>query len=180
MFHYIILENFTDAIEEYELAIKCFGSATIETLRDLAGIYFNLALSMEFVDKLSESKAMYLRAKSLLQQKEAHLLATNEDSFDEKSNAYEPVSNSELKELKGLISEISLKIEDMDNNNQSSMAQDLINATNKAALSAAQNLNGAVNDLSGMIKKRKAEPVQESSEKASRAEKQNDIEKDGN
>ena len=117
---------------------------------------------MEFEDRISESKDMYTRAKQLLQQKEAYLLssAVSENLIDEKANEGEPVSNPELNELKGLIDEITLKIEDMDNNNQADMNQELQNATNKAALAAAQNLNGAVNDLSGMIKKRKAEPVE--------------------
>lgn len=157
----LFLENFPDSICEYELALKRFGTATTEILRDLAGIYFNLALSMEFENRLAESKEMYTRAKELLQQKEAYILSNEtETSIDEKANECEPVSNPELNELKGLISEISLKIEDMDNSNQTAMSQELQNATNKAALAAAQNLNGAVNDLSGMIKKRKAEPVE--------------------
>lgn len=163
------------------MALKCFGKPTTETLRDLAGIYFNLALSMEFVDKLSESKVMYLRAKELLQQKEEYLLSVNTDTIDEKANLCEPVSNTELNELKGLISEISLKIEDMSNTNQSSMSQELINATNKAALAAAQNLNGAVNDLSGMIKKRKADPPsQESNGKTHKAGESNEKPEDQN
>lgn len=157
---YFILENFADAISEYELALESFGPATTETLRDLAGIYFNLALSMEFENKLTDSKAMYLRAKQLLQQKEMYLQSQSDESVDEKANENDPVSNPELEELKGLINEITLKIEDMDNNNQAAMSQELQAATNKAALSAAQNLNGSVNDLSGMIKKRKAEPVE--------------------
>lgn len=157
----MFLENFPDSICEYELALKCFGIATTEILRDLAGIYFNLALSMEFENRLAESKEMYSRAKELLQQKEAYILSNEtETSIDEKANECDPFSNPESNELKGLISEISLKIEDMDNNNQAAMSQELQNATNKAALAAAQNLNGAVNDLSGMIKKRKAEPVE--------------------
>lgn len=143
------------------MALECFGTPSTEVLRDLAGIYFNLALSMEFENRLSESKDMYSRAKQFLQQKEYYLLSC-ETSIDEKANDCEPASNPELNELKGLISEISLKIEDMDNNNQAAMSQELQDATNKAALSAAQNLNGAVNDLSGMIKKRKAEPVESS------------------
>ena len=144
------------------MALKCFGNPSTEILRDLAGIYFNLALSMEFENRLVESKDMYNRAKQLLQQKEAYLLsnAVSENSVDEKANESEPISNPELNELKGLISEITLKIEDMDNNNQAAMNQELQSATNKAALAAAQNLNGAVNDLSGMIKKRKADPVE--------------------
>jgi len=154
------LENFADAISEYELALESFGAATTETLRDLAGIYFNLALSMEFENKLIESKAMYLHAKQLLQQKESYLISQTEECVDEKANESEPIANPELEELKGLINEISLKIEDMDNNNQATMSQELQAATNNAALAAAQNLNGSVNDLSGMIKKRKAEPVE--------------------
>lgn len=130
---------------------------------------------MEFENKLSESKAMYLRAKELLQQKESYLLG-EEESADEKSN--ESVSNPELNELKGLINEITLKIEDMDNNNQASMSQELQDATNKAALAAAQNLNGAVNDLSGMIKKRKAEPVEPSSQKEVKIEEADKKEKE--
>lgn len=114
---------------------------------------------MEFENKLAESKAMYLRAKELLQQKESYLLS-KEECHDEKANDNELVSNSELNELKGLINEITLKIDDMENNNQAAMNQELQDATNKAALAAAQNLNGAVNDLSGMIKKRKAETVE--------------------
>lgn len=169
----IFLENFSDAIIEYELALKCFGSPTTEILRDLAGIYFNLALSMEFENRLSESKEMYILAKQLLQQKESYLRSitvSEEESADEKSVATEPVYNPELKELKGLIDEISLKIEDMNNNNQASMNQELQNATNKAALAAANNLNGAVNDLSGMIKKRKAEPIEASAQKGVKLE----------
>lgn len=142
------------------MALKCFGNPTTEVLRDLAGIYFNLALSMEFENRLTESKEMYTRAKQLLQQKESYLLSTAASEIDEKANEDEPIANPELAELKGLINEITLKIEDMDNNNQAAMNQELQNATNKAALAAAQNLNGAVNDLSGMIKKRKADPVE--------------------
>lgn len=114
---------------------------------------------MEFENRLIESKAMYLRAKELLQQKEAYLLS-KEESLDEKSNYNEPLDNLELPELRGLINEISLKIEDMDTNNQATITQELHDAANKAALTAAHNLNGAVNDLSGMIKKRKAEPTE--------------------
>lgn len=115
---------------------------------------------MEFENKLTESKSMYLRAKQLLQQKESYLFSQNEECVDEKANESEPIANAELDELKGLIKEITLKIEDMDNNNQAAMSQELQAATNKAALAAAQNVNGSVNDLSGMIKKRKAEPVE--------------------
>lgn len=115
---------------------------------------------MEFENKLTESKAMYLRAKQLLQQKELYLISQIEEFFDEKANESEPIANPELDELKGLINEITLKIEDMDNNNQAAMSQELQTATNKAALAAAQSLNGSVNDLSGMIKKRKAELVE--------------------
>lgn len=115
---------------------------------------------MEFENKITESKSMYIRAKQLLQQKESYLLSQNEECVDEKANESELMANPELEELKGLIKEITLKIEDMDNNNQAAMSQELQAATNKAALAAAQNLNGSVNDLSGMIKKRKAEAVE--------------------
>ena len=141
------------------MALETFGAPTTETLRDLAGIYFNLALSMEFESKLTESKSMYLRAKQLLQQKESYLLSQKEKCDDEKANESESIPIPELEELKELINEITLKIEDMDNNNQASMSQEIQAATNKAALAAAQNLN-AINDLSGMIKKRKAEPAE--------------------
>lgn len=118
---------------------------------------------MEFENKLTESKTMYLRAKELLQQKESYLLSKAEELVDEKANESELVANPELQELKGLINEMTLKIEDMDNNNQAAMSQELQAATNKAALAAAQTLNGSVNDLSGMIKKRKAEPIDDAS-----------------
>lgn len=122
---------------------------------------------MEFENKLVSSKAMYLRTKELLQQKESYLLS--QELVDEKAS--ESLSLSpELEELKGLISEINLKIDDLETNNQSIMSQELQDATNKAALSAAQNINGAVNDISGMIKKRKVENVEVSFSKEAKIE----------
>ena len=122
---------------------------------------------MEFENKLVSSKAMYLRSKELLQQKESYLLS--QESVDEKAS--ESLSLSpELEELKGLISEINLKIDDLEANNQSIMSRKLQDATNKAALSAAQNINGAVNDISGMIKKRKVESVEVSISKEAKIE----------
>lgn len=138
--------------------MKHFGTPSNENLRDLAGIHFNLALALEFENKIQESKEQYRQAKEVLQRKESYLLG-NLSNDDEKASV-DTVSTPELAELKGLISEITLKIEDLDTVNQSTMSQELQDATNKAALAAAQTLNGSVNDLSGMIKKRKAEPVE--------------------
>lgn len=155
------LENFAESITEYELALKHFGTPSTEHLRDVAGIYFNLALALEFENKIPESKEQYRHAKEVLQQKEAHILA-NSSSDDEKASG-NSLNTPELSELRGLIGEITLKIEDLDTNNQSTMSKELHEATNKAALAAAQSLNGSVNDLSGMIKKRKAEPIEAAS-----------------
>lgn len=169
-------ENFADAISEYEMALKCFGATTVETpLRNLAGIYFNLAMSMELEDRLDEAKNMYIQAKAFLQKKQSQLLseAVSNGSVDEKDSVDESTPlNPQLTELKCLITEISLKIEDMDsNNNQASLSKELQEATNKAALAAAQSLNGTVNDLSGLVKKRKAEqPSEASTEKETKIE----------
>ena len=133
---------------------------------------------MEFENNLPESKTMYQHAKELLQQKESYILSKEEEIIDEKANYSGPTVNSELNELKGLINEITLKIDDMVNNNQAAMSQELQDATNKAALAAAQNLNGAVNDLSGMIKKRKADPVESMAQKEVKVEVQAQLKED--
>lgn len=168
----LFLENFVDAVSEYELAISSFGVPSADLLREFAGVCFNLALSLEFIDKLVDAKSKYIEAKSLLEQAESNIISkgSNEDAddADEKTNVDESVvssssSSSELSELRGLIAEISLKIDDMNNNNTAaSINQELQSATSSAALSAAQSLNNVVNDLSGMIKKRKADPAVES------------------
>ncbi len=100
-----------------------------------------MALALEFVEAVSEAKKMYSEAQKLLQLRRSLIADAGE---------------AEAAELDGLIAEIGLKIEDMDGENgQAALAAQMNSATSQAALQAAQSLSGAVNDLSGMIKKRK-------------------------
>lgn len=109
-----------------------------------------MALALEFVDAVGEAKKMYAEAQKLLQERRALISDAGE---------------AEAVELDGLIGEIGMKIEDMDGENgKASLAAQMNSATSQAALQAAQSLSGSVNDLSGMIKKRKADPSAESSE----------------
>lgn len=153
------LEQFEDAIGEYKQALEAFGEPNPELLRSVAGIYFNLALSLEFISELGEAKVMYVKAKECLEQKKAALLtaASAKEDEDEKSAIVETAGTAELVEMQGLIKEISMKIEDLEVNNQAALSREVQNAATLAAASVAQAVGSTVNDLSGMVKKRKAD-----------------------
>lgn len=152
-----MIENFKQAVVDYQAALKAYGTPQAHTLREIAGIYFNSALALEFVGAVGEAKKMYAEAQKLLQQRR--------DLVDE--------ADPEAAELDGLIGEIGLKMQDMDSGNgQASLSAQMSSATSQAALSAAQSLSGAVNDLSGMIKKRKASTPASTEESATKQSKQ--------
>lgn len=150
-------ENFDQAIQDYQSALTHFGgSPGKSSLRDVAGVYFNLALCMEFLSKIDESRKMYICCKEYLKRKEDQLVQSAENEAASESRT------PELMEIRELIQDVSLKIDDLEVTNQATLSAAIQNATNIAAVSAAQNLSGAsfVNDLSSLIKKRKAEPPQ--------------------
>ena len=147
----MLLENFEQAISDYQEALKAFAQSEQDHLRDIAGIYFNLALCQEFCSRLPEATEMYTQAKTLLERKRDTLTSA---SSDEKES-----ETGEVAELEGLIGEIGAKLEDLASGKSSigeAQAEGL-EQMRSAALQAAQSLSGSINDLSGMIKKRKAE-----------------------
>lgn len=146
---YLLLENFEQAISDYQEALKAFATSEQDHLRDIAGIYFNLALCQEFCSRLPEASEMYSQAKLLLERKRDSI-----SSDDEKAT-----ESGEVGELEGLIGEIGAKLEDLAAGKSSigeAQAEGL-EQMRSAALQAAQSLSGSINDLSGMIKKRKPE-----------------------
>jgi hypothetical protein len=160
-------ENFELAIKDYKEAFKHLSEEEEENFRTLAGIHFNLALSLEFSENIEESKKYLELSRQFLIKKE---------------NLFNSENLEELKEIKGLIEEISLKINDINNNssNLPSLNQAIQDATFNAAKSLAESFtssNGGVNDLTGMVRKRKPEQENESEDfKGKKGNLENDSE----
>lgn len=161
-------ENFSNAVSDYRKASDILDAINA-SLRERASLYFKIGIALEFEGSdLPAAKVSYQKAKSMLEE----LVATEEQKVkgeDEKS----PVSKKELEgdeddliELKSLIAEVEAKMIELDNGGAT--ATNIKDALMDAAKSASSTTAAQVNDLSSLVKKRKAPEEEEDSTKHSK------------
>jgi tetratricopeptide (TPR) repeat protein len=141
-------EQFEQAISDYHQALaihESMGDSSSQTRRAIASIYFKLALAFEYGNKQEDALNPLESALSLL-------TSCLNDCIDKIGSS----SSAEVKELEGLVDEIKNRIADI----QSSMAKSqllkekIVQDDGEAGF--VQTLTDVpVNDLSGLVKKRK-------------------------
>lgn len=151
-------ENFDEAIKDYQLALNLkLENTTPERYREMAEAHFKLALAFEYSEQNEEAIDQITAAMSVLQIKldalEAALsgkgkqVATTEPSESE---------SDEIKILKGFLSDLGAKRNDLEALIEKEDQGELVPA---APVVKADTIK--VQDISGLVKKRKtAEPIE--------------------
>jgi tetratricopeptide (TPR) repeat protein len=140
-------ENFNNAVSDYgkalELLVACDAA-----LRELASINFKLGIALEFEGRdLGEACAAYEHAKEHLQ----NYLAKG-------------VNEDETEEVQTLIQEVENKLTELKNGNVGSIKDALLDAAKQVSPSAFPSDANPVNDISGLVKKRRHEDTAQASQ----------------
>lgn len=160
-------ESFSQASDEFNKALELKKSLKVCGRRELAAIQFKLAMALEYDNRAAEALAPFQEAKAHLKARLDDLLLStsknvNENENDDKGKekispgANDKDPNSEADELLQLIGEVEAKIEDI----RSQIDDQTLSTSNganqvRAALNTAA--HSAVQDLSGLVRKRGAD-----------------------
>jgi tetratricopeptide (TPR) repeat protein len=158
-------ESFKQAADEFSKAIelkRSLANGMLDHSRELASLYFKMAVALEYDGRVPEALTPLQQSLQLMKLRLKHLQAQQE--LENESNGKERISHatssiiSELSDLQSLLPEIEAKLDDIkvQTSEQSSRSPAGVSSEEqeiKSAVSAAA--HGAIQDLSGLVKKRK-------------------------
>lgn len=162
------MESFSQAADEFSkaLELKVASEGKVKNERDMASAYFKLAMALEYDGRPKEALPPLTNSLYLLKRRLEQLSANMCDADDkgkEKTYADQHAlvgpDVGELSELQQLLPEVESKLEDIRNqlrsgSTEKAEAHDPAMLEVKAAVAAAA--QGAIQDLSGLVKKRKS------------------------
>jgi tetratricopeptide (TPR) repeat protein len=146
-------ESFSQAADDFLKAIEIKKDLGVDHERDLASVYFKYAMALEYNNCLSEAVDPLIKAETILKSRLIRLGNESDDKGKEK------VSNMgsgehEIDELQQLLPDVKSKLDDVKaqiaGGNTAHMDPSQIKETINAAAM------GAIQDLSGLVRKRKA------------------------
>lgn len=149
-------ENFGTAVSDYKKAVEILDKIDA-SLRERASLHFKIGIALEFegTDWLA-AKTSYQKAKELLVKSLAEKEASEKEEVKDDISLpdKEKDDDADLKELKSLIAEVEAKMLELENGGGT--AASLKDILMDAAKSASTTTAAQVNDLSSLVKKRKA------------------------
>lgn len=162
------MESFSQAADEFSkaLELKVSSDEKAKNERDIASVYFKLAMALEYDGRPKEALFPLTTSLSLLKRRLEQLSGQVGDADDkgkEKTFADNPApvgtDAEELNELQQLLPEVKDKLEDIRSQLRTEPIaqiemQDSTALEVKAAVAAAA--QGAIQDLSGLVRKRKS------------------------
>jgi HAT1-interacting factor 1 len=150
------LENFEQASKDYETALNLKLEHASESHRELAESYFKLGLSFEYSELYEEAIQQVEGAIACIKTRISLLEPESDDKGKEVS---EPSTNQvEIDELNGFLTEMEAKVTDL---------QSLIDKEEEGEqlVNVPVVKNNEVNDISGLVKRKKTEDVGEATKK---------------
>uniref|UniRef100_A0A0K3C7N8 BY PROTMAP: gi/472583631/gb/EMS21264.1/ histone-binding protein [Rhodosporidium toruloides NP11] gi/647396993/emb/CDR39760.1/ RHTO0S04e08856g1_1 [Rhodosporidium toruloides] n=1 Tax=Rhodotorula toruloides TaxID=5286 RepID=A0A0K3C7N8_RHOTO len=147
-------EQFDNAVEEYTSSLSLLSRLLPAYDRTLSELHMLTALALEFVPNATTRAVQHAeKAKSVLVLKLGELEGVKEGEREEKTRR-------EIEDIKGLMGDVDMKIEDLRTiptapapTSTDSALEALLRQSSSAMAEAAA--SGAVNDLTGLVKKKK-------------------------
>ncbi|KAI9473926.1 MAG: hypothetical protein EXX96DRAFT_621554 [Benjaminiella poitrasii] len=165
-------EKFNEALVDYEKAIEIKQSVLEDNDRELAEAHYKYALALEFSTEKSDQAVPELKKAVEVLKKRLEALESNENSKGKgkgKETDLSKGASDEIKEIKEIIPDIELKIEELTSRQATEKeAEALLKAMlsqNSSTISAKDiSASTPINDLSTLVKRKKA-PAKENESK---------------
>ena len=147
-------ESFEQAADDFAKAIEIKKELGDDHERALASAYFKHAMALEYAGRMAEAAGSLAKARTVLKARLDRLVEASDDKGKEKACA-NAVGGNEIDELQQLLPEVDAKLEDVNSQPEGGKTNPMDPSQLKASMKAAA--MGAVQDLSGLVRKRKVE-----------------------
>ncbi|AFR93579.2 HAT1-interacting factor 1 [Cryptococcus neoformans var. grubii H99] len=164
-------ENFPQAVQDFTAAVDIQNTIIPPSFRDLASAHYQLATALEFTPSPQSRTSALTHVESALSslvRRKEELLSSDESTLSEAIKKMTPKEKeAEMKDVEALMGDLQAKIEEL---KAAPPAEDLIHESISHLMGQAPEASGSgsrkeesgpVNDLTGMVKKKKpkATPV---------------------
>jgi tetratricopeptide (TPR) repeat protein len=164
---YVFLKDFADlkdntdqCIEVYQQALKLKKDMFSPDNRELAEVYHLLGLAYENAGKIEQSIEYIQNARQVLEAR-VQVLQTMRGKGKGPMTPEMEADNAEVDEIEEILPDLDAKIDDLKGLRDQQAEADKVANQEKVGTMLAQNPDMPVNDLSGLVKKRKAPEVAE-------------------
>ncbi|KAI7907562.1 uncharacterized protein BX663DRAFT_533892 [Cokeromyces recurvatus] len=160
-------EKFNEALVDYEKAIEIKQSILKDDNRELAEAHYKYALALEFSTEKSDQAVPELKKAVNVLKKRLEFLESDENIKGKgKEMDLSQEASSEIKEIKELIPDIELKIEELSNRQATekeaeALLKAMLNQNNNNILTKEISASTPVNDLTTLVKRKKAPAAKE-------------------